>query len=95
MKPIKVFGYIEDSVTGENEPFEEAGFLIAPGIALVPENHGTLYFINVKPGATEDVYDDDGILCDITIHPNRGVNAEITDIPHEAALIFAKWAAGL
>lgn len=88
---IKVIGYFEDCVSGKNERCEEEAVLIAPDVAVLPD-HGTLYFIRVKPSDEGgDRYDDIGVICDIIIPVDYAV--DIADIPAEA-LTFAMWAAG-
>jgi hypothetical protein len=95
MKPIKVVGYCPDLVTGQNERYEEDAFLIAPNIALVPENYGTTHFVRVVPIVdSAGFYDDAGHICDVTVS-NSPIEANGADLAPELALSLVKWAAGL
>lgn len=91
MKTVQIVRYTEDFVTGEVEREVENGYLIAPGVAVVP-CISTLYFISVGPSEEgADLRDDLGLICDIIIPSNNEI--DLSTLP-ASALTFALWAAG-
>ncbi|MEV5028525.1 hypothetical protein [Paenibacillus sp. LPE1-1-1.1] len=88
---VEIVRYIEDFITGEVEREIENGYIIAPGVAVVP-CISTLYFVSVGPSEEgTGLYDDLGLLCDIILPSDNEI--DLTTMP-ASALTFALWVAG-
>ncbi|QNK54546.1 hypothetical protein [Paenibacillus sp. PAMC21692] len=91
MERVHIIGYYEEPDLAVRERTVEEGTLIAPDVAVVTCTN-TMYFMNVKPSASEPgMYEDCGIFADICA---LNYQFDIASIPPAAALDFALWVAG-